>query len=249
MEHNPFSLEDKTILVTGAASGIGKAIAFECAYQGAKLVLLDMNEAKLTEVISLMPTNGHLMYVVNLTNHQQLSNAVEQFPKLDGIASNAGVVRSLVAQYSEKKDAEDIFNINSISHIDLIQTILNYKKLKKGASIVFTSSMSGVFCGAVGGALYGASKAAIYGYSKALALELAPKNIRVNTVNPGMIHTGIFENTSISEEEFKEDMKHYPLKRYGRPEEVAYAVVYLLSDATQWMTGTALLIDGGYSVQ
>jgi NAD(P)-dependent dehydrogenase (short-subunit alcohol dehydrogenase family) len=109
--------------------------------------------------------------------------------------------------------------------------------------------MSGVFCGAVGGSLYGATKAALNGYAKALSLELAPRGIRVNTVNPGMIKTGIFNLSSISQDQMEEDAKRYPLKRYGNPEEVAYAVIYLLSDATKWMTGSSILLDGGYSNQ
>lgn len=249
MNKNPFSLSAKTILITGAASGIGRAIAVECANQGANLILLDLNEARLKETLEQLEGGMHSMFVVNLTNEEQVAQVIDQLPKIDGIASNAGIVKSLVAQFCEKKDVEDIFQINTFSHIHLIQQLLQNKKFNKGASIVFTSSMSGVFCGAVGGALYGSSKAAINGFAKALALEVAPRGIRVNTVNPGMIHTGIFDNTSITKEEFEENMKNYPLKRYGLPEEVAYAVVYLLSDATQWMTGSSILIDGGYSVQ
>ena len=126
---------------------------------------------------------------------------------------------------------------------------MEQKKLNKGASIVFTSSMSGVYAGLVGGSLYGATKAAIAGYCKALAIELAPRGIRVNTIHPGMIETPLTVGTALSQDVLDEDAKNYPLGRYGKPEEVAYAVVYLLSDATVWMTGSQLLLDGGYSVK
>jgi NAD(P)-dependent dehydrogenase (short-subunit alcohol dehydrogenase family) len=109
--------------------------------------------------------------------------------------------------------------------------------------------MSGVYAGLVGGSLYGSTKGAIAGYSKALAIELAPRGIRVNTIHPGMIETPLTKNTALSQDVLDEDAKNYPLGRYGKPEEVAYAVVYLLSDATVWMTGSQLLLDGGYSVK
>ena len=144
---------------------------------------------------------------------------------------------------------EKIFKINTFSHINLIQELLRQKKLNKGASIVFTSSMSGVFCGLAGGSLYGATKSALVGYSKALALELAPRGIRVNTVHPGMIQTPLTANTALSRDVLEDDAKNYPLGRYGKPEEIAAAMAYLLSDATVWMTGTQLLIDGGYSLK
>ena len=146
-------------------------------------------------------------------------------------------------------DMERIFKINTFSHINLIQQLITQKKLNKGASIVFTSSMSGVYCGLAGGSLYGATKSAILGYTKALAIELANRGIRVNTIHPGMIETPITAGTALSKELLEEDAKNYPLGRYGKPEEIAYSIVYLLSDATAWMTGTQLLIDGGYSVK
>jgi len=109
--------------------------------------------------------------------------------------------------------------------------------------------MSGVYCGLAGGSLYGATKSAILGYTKALAIELAPRGIRVNTIHPGMIETPLTSGTALSKELLEEDARNYPLGRYGKPEEIAYSIVYLLSDATVWMTGTQLLIDGGYSVK
>ena len=144
---------------------------------------------------------------------------------------------------------EKIFEVNTFSHINLIQQLLVLKKLNRGASIVFTSSMSGVYAGLAGGSLYGATKAALAGYTKALALELAPRGIRVNTIHPGMIETALTKGTVLSQDVLDEDAKNYPLGRYGKPEEVAYSVVYLLSDATVWMTGSQLLLDGGYSVK
>ena len=247
--NNPFSLEGKSVLVTGAASGIGRATAIQCAEMGAKVILVDLNEQGLNESMALIPRDDTEYRALDLTDLDKLIEMVGTLPKLDGVASNAGIVLSLLAKFSEPKDMERIFKINTFSHINLVQQLINQKKLNKGASIVFTSSMSGVYCGLAGGSLYGATKSAILGYTKALAIELAPRRIRVNTIHPGMIETPLTAGTALSKELLKEDAKNYPLGRYGKPEEIAYSIVYLLSDATVWMTGSQLLIDGGYSVK
>ena len=247
--NNPFSVKDKTILITGAASGIGKATATLCAEMGSKLILLDLNEKGLNEVKAEVSDTTVETITINLTDFESLKEMVSELPKLDGVVSNAGIFYSMMAKLSEKSDMEKIFEINTFSHINLIQQLLEQKKLNKGASIVFTSSMSGVFCGAVGGSLYGATKSALAGYAKALAVELAPRGIRVNTVHPGMINTPLIHSAALSQDVLDEDKKNYPLGRYGEPEEVACSIVFLLSDATKWMTGTQLLIDGGFSVR
>ncbi len=246
--NNPFSLNNKTILVTGASSGIGRSIAITCSQMGAKVIITGRNEKRLNQTYIDLEGSGHEKVIADLTNFSQLKDMVEQLPKLDGVVGNAGIVKSLITQASEPKDVDDIFRINTFAPIYLIQFLLQTKKLNKNASIVFISSISGVYCGAIGGSLYGSTKAAIDGFSKALALELAPRGIRVNTINPGMVDTGICDNTSLSKEQFYEDMKNYPLKRYGKPEDVTYATIYLLSDAAEWVTGTSLLIDGGYTL-
>ena len=247
--NSPFTLDGKTVLVTGAASGIGKATAELCAILGAKLILVDINKDGLRQIVDSIGKDDTVSYALDLTNYDLLCQMVASLPKLDGIASNAGVVKSLLAKFNENSDMEMLFSINTFSHINLIQELIKQKKLNKGASIVFTSSMSGVFCGLPGGSLYGATKSALAGYSKALALELAPRGIRVNTVHPGMIETPLTQGTALSKEILAEDANHYPLGRYGKPNEVAAAIVYLLSDATVWMTGTQLLLDGGYSLR
>lgn len=249
MTSSPFSLDNKRILITGGASGIGKATALLCSQMGADVVLVDLNEQGLKQTAEEIGKESTEIFALNLTNQEQLEEMISKLPKLDGVVSNAGIVYSLMAKFNEPADTERIFSINTFSHINLIQGLIKQKKLNKGASIVFTSSMSGVFCGFVGGSLYGATKSALAGYAKALAIELAPRGIRVNTVHPGMIETPLTKNTALSQDVLEEDAKTYPLGRYGKPEEVAAAMVYLLSDATVWMTGTQLLIDGGYSVK
>ena len=246
---NPFALTRKNIFITGAGSGIGRATALQCAGLGATVYITDLNEATLAETLGMLEGDGHQMFVANLTDDEALQELVGKLPKLDGFVSNAGIIKTVLIKMSDKADVEKVMNINTIAPIRLTQILLQEKKFNKEAALVYTSSMGGVFNGAIGNGLYGASKAALVGFVKSLALELAPRKIRVNTVNPGITQTNIYNNTTITPEQLEEEMKRYPLGRYGRPDEIASAIVYLLSDATKWMTGTNLLIDGGFSLQ
>lgn len=244
-----FSLIGKSILITGASSGIGRAMAIACAEAGAQLVISGRNTERLTETLHLLQGEGHSICMADLTNEDELAALVDFVPKLDGFVSNAGIANPLMLQFVEKQDVEQILNINAISVIHLTRLLLQEKKLKKNASVVFTSSVNGNRCVYIGSALYAASKAMLTGFMKATALELAPKGIRVNSIEPGMIETELLKDGAISPEELDKDKQKYPLKRYGKPEEVAWAAVYLLSDATRWMTGSSILIDGGYTLQ
>jgi NAD(P)-dependent dehydrogenase (short-subunit alcohol dehydrogenase family) len=246
---NIFSLENKRILITGASSGIGRAIAVLCSQQGAQLIISGRNEDKLTETFGLLSGEGHIILPADINNYNELEKLVDRLPFLDGFVSNAGIAQPLLLQFIEKEDVEKMLNTNAVSSIQLTRLLVKEKKLNRNGSIVFTSSINGNKCAYIGSTIYAASKAMLTGFSKALALELSPKGIRVNTVEPGMIETDLIKDSAISAEELEKDRQKYPLKRYGRPEEVAAAVVYLLSDVTKWMTGTQLLIDGGYTLQ
>lgn len=246
---NPFSLVGKTILVTGASSGIGRAIAVACSQMGASLVITGRNEVRLSETFSMLSAGKHQQICADLTSSVEIEQLVESLLKLDGLVNNAGIANPLVLQLTEEKDVNDILNINTLVPIHLTRLVLQYKKLNKGASLVYISSINGNNCAYIGSSIYAASKSALTGFMKGVALELAPRGIRANCINPGMIETDLLTSGSIGEDELEKDRLKYPLKRYGRPEEVANAAVYLLSDATQWMTGTSLLIDGGYTLQ
>lgn len=245
---SPFVVEGKSILVTGAASGIGKATALLCAKMGAMVTITDLNEDQLKATFDSLEGDGHQMVVANLTDNDDLQRLVDALPKLDGVVCNAGIIKTILAQFAEKSDIERILNINTIAPIYLTKLLLENKKIKKEASIVYTSSMGGVYNGAIGNGLYGSSKAALVGFVKSLALEVAPRGIRVNTIHPGITETNIYNNTSITPEQLEQEKAHYPLKRFGKPEEIANAIVFLLSDASKWMTGSQLLIDGGCSL-
>ncbi|MCL2327848.1 MAG: SDR family oxidoreductase [Bacteroidetes bacterium] len=245
---NPFSLLGKQILVTGASSGIGRAIATECSKMGAKVIITARNEERLQETLSQMYGDGHSLILADLAVERDRISLVEQAPKLDGLVNCAGIVRTLLFPFVDAASLEEVMNVNFTAPTLFSAQLVKNKKLVKNASIVFISSISGNACVWGGNSMYSASKGAINGVMKNMALDLAAKGIRVNSVNPGMIETHIFDGGVIDEEQLVEDKKRYPLKRYGKPEEVAYATIYLLSDASSWVTGSSLVIDGGYTL-
>ncbi len=246
---NPYSIENKNILVTGASSGIGMATAIECSKMGAKLVITGRNEDRLSKTLSLLEGEGHIMVVADLSNDGDIDRLVEICPILDGLVNNAGLNQIITTQFITREKLSSIMEINTIAPILLFQRLLKKKKLRKGSSVVFTSSISGNFCVGFGNVMYSTSKAAVSGFVRNAALDLASKGIRVNAVTPGMIETHILDNEKIGNEELEADKQRYPMKRYGKPEEVAYGIMYLLSDASSFTTGASLIIDGGFTLQ
>ena len=247
--NNPFSLSGKTILITGASSGIGKATAIECSKMGAIVVLTGRNEARLKQTLSELEGKGHMAIVADLSSEEGVNALVDKCPQIDGLVNNAGVTFMVPTSFISREKLMQVLDVNTIAPILLTQMLLKTKKLGKGSSVVITDSISGVKIASPGNVLYSTSKAAINGFVKNAALDLAAKNIRVNAVCPGMIETHILGNGEVTEEDIEADMKKYPLRRYGKPEEVAYAIIYFLSDASAFTTGANLVIDGGYTLQ
>jgi NAD(P)-dependent dehydrogenase (short-subunit alcohol dehydrogenase family) len=245
---NPFSLENKTVFITGASSGIGRAIAIECSKMGANLIITGRNAERLTETFNQLDGTNHIQVIADFRMKDQTDILLEKLPLLDGIVYSAGIVTTLPFQFITKEKLDEIFSINFSYPALFSQQLLKQKKINKGASFVWISSIAGNLCVSPGSSIYSASKSAINGLVKGMALDLSPKGIRVNSVNPGVIETGIFNAGIISDEQLQEEIKKYPLKRYGKPEEVAYATIYLLSDASAWVTGSHLIIDGGYTL-
>lgn len=246
--YNPFSLQNKTILVTGASSGIGKAIAIECAKMGAKVIVTGRNEIRLQETHSLLEGDQPDYVVADLSLNEDLVRLSKELPTLNGLVNCAGLTKVAPFPFATRGSFEEVMNVNFFAPTELTRLLLKSKRIGKGSSIVFISSVSGVYCSAVASSIYSSSKGAVNGLVKGIALDLASKGIRVNSVNPGMIDTDIFSGSAITQDQLDEDMKCYPLGRYGKPEEVAHAVIYLLSDASSWTTGSNLLIDGGYTL-
>ena len=248
---NPFSLEGKRILVTGASSGIGRGIAVACAMMGAKVVISGRNEKRLQETLSLLNGEGHLALCGDLNSEDARAGIVERISELNGIVHCAGISQIQMAKYLNQSSIDEIFNTNVFSPLLLNSLLLRKKKIKKSSSIVFISSISGVFRSQIGEGSYGATKAALTGYVKSLALELSAQGIRVNTIHPGVVETPLLQisNGTFGEEELDTLRQKYPLKRFGKPEDIAYCAVYLLSDASNWMTGSNILIDGGFTLK
>lgn len=247
--NNPFSLEGKTILVTGASSGIGRATAIACSQMGAVVVVTGRNEPRLQETLDALEGSGHQMIVADIANDDQIDYLVDQIPAINGLVNNAGITETCPTQFIKRDKLNRVMEVNTIAPILLTQRILKKKKLGKGGSIVFTCSISGTCVCGGGNVLYSASKGAIHGFMKNAALDLAHKGIRVNDVCPGMIDTHILDAGTISEEQLEIEAQRYPMKRFGKPEEVAYGIIYLLSDASSFVTGSSIVIDGGFTLQ
>ena len=248
VNYNPFSLEGKTSLITGASSGIGQATAIECSKLGAKVIITARNEERLKETLSKMEGEGHQFFIAEQTNTEEVMNLVSELPQLNGVVLCAGKGMTLPFPFCTREKYDEIFNVNYFAPVELLRLLVKKKKLVQNSSVVFVSSIGGIKSFSLGNGVYGASKAAINSTMKFCARELAAKKIRVNSINPGMVNTKLIKGGAISEEQHQLDMQKYPLKRYGEPEEIAYGIIYLLSDASAWVTGHALIIDGGVTI-
>lgn len=246
--YSPFSLEGKTILVTGASSGIGRGIAIECSKMGAKIIISGRNIERLEETFSMLEGIGHCIIPADLSKPEEIDRVAET-PEINGCVHSAGIPKLCPVKYLNRENLNEILNINTIGPILLTSLLLKTKKIQKKSSVVFISSISGVYTANTGESSYAVTKGAINGFVKVAALELAVQGIRVNSINPGLVATRILElsNSIFSEEHLKNTMyNRYPLKRIGTPEDIAFGAIYLLSDASSWVTGINLVIDGGY---
>lgn len=241
--NNPFSLSGKTILVTGASSGIGRGIAVACAGMGAQVVLTARNAERLQETLSMLEGEGHSYIVADLTIETQRAALVNQLPMLDGVVQCAGVGSRVPCKMLSQEDLDHVMKPNMEAPMLLQALLLNEKKIQKQASVVFIASAAATMPTA-GNAVYSASKAAMVAYAKCLALELAPRQIRVNCISPTMVWTDL-ALVGATTEQLAEAEKQYPLKRYGQPQDIAHLAVYMLSDASGWMTGSDVQITGG----
>ena len=247
--YNPYSLEGKTILITGASSGIGKSAAIECSKMGANVIITARNGTKLSQLMNELEGNSHRMVLCDLSNEADIDKMVEELPEVQGLINNAGYTKILPVQFINTEAINDIFQVNTVAPMLLLQKLLKKKKIKKGASILFTISLACLGCCTVGNSMYSATKGAISAFIRCVALELAPKNIRVNAVCPAMVDTGILSSGTITEEQLAIELNNYPLRRFGKPTDIALAMVYLLSDAASWVTGDNLVIDGGLTLK
>lgn len=242
--YNPFSLSGKTILVTGASSGIGRGIAVICSKMGATVILNGRNQMKLKATLSQLEAGEHKFIAADLTNSDSIIRMVSDMPALDGVIHCAGIGQRVLCKMATEQDVNSVMDANFKAPVMLQTELLKQKKIKKGASIVFIASIA-TWSPSIGNAFYSASKGAIVSYANCLSLELAPRGVRVNCISPAMVWTDLVLQEGVDEEQLKADEQKYPLKRYGTPEDVANLAVYLLSDASTWMTGSDIKISGG----
>ena len=247
MEYNPFTLKGKTILVTGASSGIGQATAVECAQMGAEVVITGRDTERLQATADLVE-NLKAQIAADLTNQEDVEHLVASLPPLDGAVLCAGNSTTLPLQFGSREKFDEMFNVNFFAPVELLRLMYKKKVLQKGASVVLIASIGGTHSFMPGNGVYGASKAALNSLMKYAAREYASRKIRVNSICPGMVDTPLIHRGTITEEQLAEDAKRYPLGRYGKPDDIANGVVYLLSDASSWLTGHDLVIDGGFSI-
>lgn len=250
MNENPFSLQGKTILITGGAGGIGSAVARTCINLGARVILTDIRQDALEATMASLPDchtgEPNLSFTADLTDAEQLAALVEYCPRLDGVVCNAGVMKLTLTQFITEEELTRIQKINLNAPILLTRSLLKKKKVQKGGSIVFTASAAGVYRVSIGNGIYATTKCGIDAFMRTVAVELGPKGIRCNSVNPGMVETALIG--TFTEEEKAKEMQNYPLRRFAQPEDIANGIAYLLSDAASFVTGTALKIDGGMTL-
>lgn len=250
---NPFTLENKTILVTGASSGIGRQCAIDCSKMGAKVVLVARNEERLNETLSNMVGEGHLVCPYDLNNldgiKDLVAGVVSSIGKLDGFIHSAGVEVTKPLQLLTVDDYETVFRVNSLSVFEFIHQLASIKNMNKGGSIVLIASISGVI-GRGSVSAYSASKGAIISACRSMSLEFAKKQIRVNCISPGTVLTPLMQSflDSLDEEKRAKRIEGFPLG-LGETSDISNACIYLLSDASRWVTGQNLIVDGGYTIK
>lgn len=250
---NPFSLEGKTILVTGASSGIGRQCAIDCSKMGAKVILVARNEERLAETLSQMEGEGHKSYSYDLSElggiKDLVSTVVAESGKLDGFIHAAGIEMTKPVKLLTPEDYEQVYKVNTLSGFEFVRQISSVKNINKRGSIVLMASITAVI-GRGSVAAYAASKGAMVSATRTFALEFAKREIRVNCVSPGTVLTPLMQNylDSLDEEAYKNRIDGFPLG-LGETTDISNACIYLLSDASRWVTGQNLIVDGGYTMR
>lgn len=240
-----FHLSGKTILVTGASSGIGRQVCISAAEMGARIVLTGRNEVRLQETYALLPGEGHLQFMADLADATSREALLQQLPLLDGMVYCAGAVHHFPIRFLNAGHMSEMA-LNFEAPVLTTSGLLRLKRLNRSASLVYLSSIAAQHP-PKGGAMYGSSKSALESFVKVVAQEAAPQLIRANCISPGMVKTPLYDRAeeAISKEEMDKHIAHYP-HGVGLPEDVAHAAIYLLSPASRWVTGINLTLDGGF---
>ena len=251
-DQDPFKLLGRHILITGASSGIGRACAVLFAGRGASLCLLGRDSIRLQETLSITDNpHNHCTISIDLTNYEGIADAVRRVAQtrgpISGIVNCAGISTTLPLNATTEEKMEHFIRTNVIGPLSLTkQTLRPGNFAPEGGSIVFISSIMGV-AGDKGKTLYSLTKGAIISSVKSMAIELAGKGIRVNSVSPGVVDSPMSKNAVYSQDnEALNRIKQLHPLGLGEPGDVANACLFLISDASKWITGTNLIVDGGY---
>lgn len=249
---NPFSLEGKTILVIGASSGIGRQCAIDCSKMGAKVVAIGRDQERLDGVMSEMSGYG-CSYSFDLSNLADIKNLitaiVESHGMLDGFVHAAGIEVTNPVKLTKAGDYESLYKVNCLSAFEIVKNLCGIKTFNKGGSIVLIGSISGIIA-RNGLAAYSASKGALMSAARVMAVEMASRKVRVNTVSPGTVLTPMMQKAlnEMTDENMKKRVEGFPLG-IGKTSDISNACIYLLSDASRWITGQNIIVDGGYTIK
>lgn len=252
---NPFSLEGKTILITGASSGIGAQCAIDCSKMGAKVVLVARNEERLKGVLSQCEGETNAYYLADMSDivdngaKPMLEQIVSEHGKVDGFIHSAGIQKTAPLKLLSMDDYEEVFKVNTLSAFEILRYLPGMKYMNAGGHIVLIASITGVI-GRSGLSAYSASKGAMISAVRSMSLELAQRGICINCVSPGTILTPLMQEflDSLDDDKRKKRVEGFPLG-LGETTDISSACIYLLSDASRWVTGQNLVVDGGYTAR
>jgi len=243
--YNPFSLIEKNILITGASSGLGRSIAIEVSKMGASVVITGRNKERLQDTYCKLTGSGNSQIVCDLINSESYNNLCKELPQLDGVVMCAGIPCSTPVKHNSDSFMRELFETNTFVNFNFSKFLISKSKINKKGSIIFISSVA-ANRPYKGNSIYSASKAAINSFAKVLALEVAYKEIRVNCISPGIIPTKA-NDSAFSDDDLVHQNNKIPLG-FGKPSAIANGSIYLLSDASEWVTGINLIVDGGQSL-
>lgn len=241
----------KIVLVTGASSGIGREIAIMASCKGATVVITGRNQERLTDTFANLAKDkgqSHQQILADLGVDEQIELLANNTMPIDGLVCCSGINDKAPIKHISREKIDKMYNTNVFGPILLIKELIKKKKVNNAASILFISSISSIYA-TVSNSLYASSKGAINSLVKVMALELAPKKIRVNSIMPGMIRTNMVKAYGLSEVEMEAVVNSYPLGRIGEPQDIAKAATFFLSDDSSWITGANLVVDGGVTLR
>ncbi len=245
MNNNPFSLLGKRVLVTGASSGIGRQISISFSKMGANVVLSGRSAQRLSETLVAMSPGEHVVIPADIVDDVQRINLADQAGELNGIVHCAGTSALSPIRLASQKHLRNLYILNYESPILLTQRLLYRKAIKNSGAILFIASIA-AHIGVPGVGAYSGTKAALLATVRCLAMELIKQKIRVNCLSPSLVSSPLLDlmaqNVSLDEKS-----RDHPLG-LGTPEDVANAAIYFISDASRWVTGTTLVMDGGLTI-